>query len=99
MILLQSMGKVSYKMRQVFYYKMRQLLQNGCVDFISNFDSYYKMQSLLQNVLAKHLPNEALFVSIRYAPIHCVEICAGSPETVGSLRVFVYCFLSNLVHF
>ena len=84
------MAKVSYKMRQVFYYKMRQLLQNACVDFISNFDSYYKMQILLQNVLAKHLPNEALFGSIHYVPIHCVEIVL---DPLKLSEVFVSLFI------
>ena len=47
-------------MRQGFYYKMRQLLQNAtillqnttvitnCDDFITKYDSYYKMRRLLQ---------------------------------------------------
>ena len=34
-------------MRQVFYYKMRQLLQNATV--ITKCDRYYKMRHLLQN--------------------------------------------------
>ena len=35
--LLQNATEVCYKMREAFYYKMRQLLQNAI--FITNFDS------------------------------------------------------------
>ena len=43
-ILLQNVTEVYYKIRQVFYYKMRQLLQNATIllqnaTFITNCDS------------------------------------------------------------
>ena len=44
-ILLQNATEVYYKMRQVFYYKMRQLLQNSTV--ITKFDVYYKSQQYM----------------------------------------------------
>ena len=45
-VLLQNATKVYYKIRQVFYYKMRQLLQIVMI--------YYEMWRLLQIVTMQH---------------------------------------------
>ena len=52
--LLQNSTEVYWKMRQDFYYKMRQFfLQNATIitnynNFITKCDSYYKVRRLLQ---------------------------------------------------
>ena len=48
-VLLQNATKVYYKIRQVFYYKMRQLLQIVMIllqnaEVIMKCDVYYKLQ-------------------------------------------------------
>ena len=48
-ILLQNVTEVYYKIHQVFYYKMWQLLQNAtaitnCDGFITKCDVYYKLR-------------------------------------------------------
>ena len=48
MILLQNSTKIYYKMRELFYYKMRQVLQNAMIllqnaTVITKSDVYYKI--------------------------------------------------------